>query len=152
MVEVDVGEHGDLGRQGCDGPVRLVSFDDEPAAPALAFAPSCGTSAPMSHAGSSPRRSRQKAIIAAVVVFPCTPATTIARCSDTSSARKSARERPDTRSAYAVETTTSQPSGGSGGWGETATGMPAARTGVRYGVSTRSQPDTSARQACASST
>ena len=86
--------------------------------------------------------------MAAVVVFPCAPETTIDRRSATSSARKSARRRPATAPAYAVDTTDSAASGGSGGSGETTTGMPAARTCARYGVSLRSQPETSAPQAC----
>ena len=58
----------------------------------------------MRNAGSSPSRSRQKAIIALVVVLPCAPATTIVRRCATSSASRSARGRPSTRPANAVET------------------------------------------------
>src|SRR5690242_3576703 len=99
--------------------------------------------------GSSPSRSRQNAIIALVVVLPCAPATTIERCSETSSASSSARGRPATRPANAVETYTSHPAGGDGGSGEIVTSIPSRC--ARYGVSTRSQPATSAPHACASS-
>src|SRR5690242_5807403 len=99
--------------------------------------------------GSSPSRSRQNAIIALVVVLPCAPATTIERCSETSSASSSARGRPATRPANAVETYTSHPAGGDGGSGEIVTSIPSRC--ARYGVSTRSQPATSAPHACATS-
>ena len=87
--------------------------------------------------------------MAAVVVFPCAPATTIDGAAATSSASSSARGRPAT-SWYALETTISHPSRSSGA-GETRTSIPAARTERRYGVSFRSQPPTSAPQARASS-
>ena len=45
--------------------------------PARALTPSCGISPPIANEGSSPSRSRTNAIIAAVVVFPCAPVTTI---------------------------------------------------------------------------
>ena len=80
-------------------------------------------SAPISHAGSPPRRARQKAIIPLVVVLPCAPATTMASRSDTSSASSSARLFPGTRPANAVETNTSQPSGGAGGSAEISTSI-----------------------------
>ena len=81
----------------------------------------------MRKAGSRPSRSRTKAIIAAVVVLPCAPATTIAREADELGeelARGFARRRDP---ANAVETTASsrpeaaRPS-------EISTGIPAART------------------------
>src|SRR5829696_3279254 len=97
----------------------------------------------MSHAGSRPSSARAKAIIPVVVVLPCAPATTIERRSETSSARKAAREVPGT-AAYALETTASHPSGTTG-TGAISTWMPSSRR--RYGVSTRSQPPTSAPQA-----
>ena len=46
-------------------------------APVPAFPPSCGTTPPTIHAGSWPSSRRTNAIIAAVVVFPCAPPTTI---------------------------------------------------------------------------
>ena len=64
--------------------------------PAPALPSSCGISPPTSHAGSRPSSERTKAIIPVVVVFPCAPATTIARRRETSSARKSARRVPAT--------------------------------------------------------
>src|SRR5581483_5352797 len=117
--------------------------------PAPAFAPSCGTSPPTIQLGSPPVSRRAKAIIAAVVVFPCAPATTIDSRRETSSASSSARGRPAT-DGYALETNTSHPAGTSGS-GETRTSSPAARTAARYGVSFRSQPPTSAPHASASS-
>src|SRR3954470_13127473 len=119
-------------------------------APACALPPSCGISPPIRYAGSSPSRSRQNAIIPLVVVLPCAPATTIDRRSETSSASKSARGRPSTRPAYAVDTYDSQPAGGEGGSGESVTAIAGSRC-ARYGVSWRSQPATSAPHACASS-
>ena len=95
VVEVDVRHDGDLRTQVLDRPVGLVALDDEPTRPARAFPPSCGISAPIRKDGSRPRRSRTNAIIAAVVVFPCAPETTIASWSETSSARNSARLRPE---------------------------------------------------------
>src|SRR5918994_1071845 len=97
----------------------------------------------MSQAGSRPSSAKVKAIIPVVVVLPCAPATTIARRSETSSERKAAREVPGT-AGYALETTASHPSGTTGS-GAISTGTPASRR--RYGVSTRSQPPTSAPQA-----
>ena len=108
--------------------------------------PSCGTGAPISHAGSRPVSRRTNAIIAAVVPLPCVPATTIERRRPTSSARNSRRARPGT-SGYADETTTSQPSGTTGSGPISSR---ASRSGSRYGVSTRSQPPTSAPHARAS--
>ena len=61
--------------------------------PAPALPPSWAISPPTSHAGSRPSSARTNAIIPVVVVFPCAPATTIARRSETSSARNSARRR-----------------------------------------------------------
>src|SRR3954463_10893839 len=118
--------------------------------PARALPPSWGISPPIRKAGSSPSRSRQNAIIPLVVVFPCAPATTIERRSETSSATSSARGRPATRPAYAVDTYDSHPSGGDGGSGEIVTAISVSRC-ARYGVSLRSHPATSAPHACASS-
>ena len=56
-----------------------------------------GTTPPTIQAGSRPSSRRTYATIAAVVVFPCAPPTTIDGCADTSSARNSARERPSAR-------------------------------------------------------
>ena len=70
--------------------------------PAPAFAPSCGTSPPTIQLGSRPVSRSANAIIAAVVVFPCAPATTIERRSDDELREqlgpRPARHRPDTRS------------------------------------------------------
>ena len=105
MVEVDVQQHRDLGSERGDRAVGLVALDDEPALPRAARCRrAAAISPPIRNAGSSPSRSRQKAIIAVVVVLPCAPATTIERRSDTSSASRSARGRPSTRPANAVET------------------------------------------------
>ena len=66
--------------------------------PRPAFPPSCGTGPPTRNVGSSPRRSRrQNAIIAAVVVLPCAPATTIdGRSRDELGKQLTARLRPAT--------------------------------------------------------
>src|SRR5438552_387040 len=131
----------------------IVRSDSSPSttsqpSPVPALPPSCGTSAPMSQAGSRPRSSRQKAIIALVVVLPCAPATTIESRSDTSSPSSAARVFPRTRSTNAVDTNASQPSGGGGGSSEISTSIPASCS--RYAVGVRSQPRTSAPQARAS--
>src|SRR4051794_31676864 len=133
------------------GRPKTVPSDSSPSTtshppPNPAFAPSCGTGAPMSHAGSRPVSCRTNAIIAAVVPFPCVPATTIDRRSATSSASRSARARPAT-AGYADETTTSHPSDTTGSG---AISSVTSRSCSRYGVSTRSQPPTSAPQARAS--
>src|SRR4051794_12094195 len=133
----------------------MVRSDSSPSTtsqpdPVPALPPSCGMSAPISHAGSRPRRSRQNAIIPLVVVLPCAPATTIDGRSETSSASSSARGRPSTCPVYAVETYDSQPSGGGGGSAEIVAAIAGSRC-ARYGVSLRSHPETSAPQACASS-
>ena len=97
MVELDVRDHRDLGREREDGAVGLVALDDEPALPRARVR--CRAAAPARRsARPGRRRSRAsaKAIIAAVVPFPCVPPTTIERRSATSSARNSARERPGT--------------------------------------------------------
>ena len=82
--------------------------------------------------------------MAAVVVFPCAPPTTIDGCAATSSARKAARGVPSMRCVCAVETTTSHPSGG--------VGSPPMSTSIPSSdpmkiVSRRSQPRTSAPSA-----
>ena len=64
--------------------------------PAPAFAPSWGTSPPTIQLGSRPVARSAKAIMAAVVVLPCAPATTIALFEATSSASSSALGRPGT--------------------------------------------------------
>src|SRR3954452_22410902 len=133
------------------GRPKTVPSDSSPSttsqpAPEPAFAPSCGTGAPMSQAGLRPVSRRTNAIIAAVVPFPCVPATTIERRSATSSASSAARGRPAT-AGYAEETTTSHPSGTTGS-GAISSGT--SRSCSRYGVSTRSHPPTSAPQARAS--
>ena len=77
VVELDVGDRRDSRVQQLQRAVGLVALGHEPAAPGARVPSSCGTSPPIRKAGSSPSRSRQKAIIAAVVVLPCAPATTI---------------------------------------------------------------------------
>ena len=80
VVEVDVRDDGDLGgkRRRPSGRTRRPRPRTS-RSPARAWPPSCGISPPIANDGSSPSRSRQKAIIAAVVVFPCAPETTIER-------------------------------------------------------------------------
>ena len=101
--------------------------------PVPALPPSCGTSPPISQAGSRPSRARQKAIIAAVVVLPCAPATTIASRSETSSASSSARLFPSTRSANALDTYDLPLRRRRGGSSAISTSMPSRCS--RYGVS-----------------
>ena len=101
----------------------------------------------MRNDGSRPSRSSTKAIIAVVVVLPCAPATTMESARPTSSATSWARDAPSTRPAKAVETKASASAGASGGPSEISTGIPAARTPSRYGVSRRSHPLTSAPHA-----
>ena len=136
------------------GSAKTLLSDSSPSTtsqplPALALPPSCGISPPMRNDGSRPSRSSTKAIIAVVVVLPCAPATTMESARPTSSARSSARGAPSTRPAKAVETKASASAGASGGPSEISTGIPAARTPSRYGVSRRSQPLTSAPHALA---
>src|SRR5439155_3859072 len=131
----------------------IVRSDSSPSttshpSPVPAFPPSCGTSAPISQAGLRSSCSRQNAIMALVVVLPWAPATTIESRKDTSSASSSARLFPGTRSANAVDTNASQPSGGCGASSEISTSIPASWS--MYGVRVRSQPRTSAPQARAS--
>src|SRR5712691_10046500 len=132
----------------------IVRSDSSPSttshpSPVPAFPPSCGTSAPISQAGSRPSSLSEKAIMALVVVLPCAPATTIESRSETSSASSSARGFPGTRPTNAVEANASQPSGSCDGSSEISTSIPWSCS--RYGVCTRSQPRTSAPQARASS-
>ena len=112
----------------------IVRSDSSPSttsqpSPVPAFPPSCGTSAPITKAGSRPSSRSANAISAVVVDLPCVPPTTIERRSETSSARNSARLRPATV-GYALETTLSHPSRSSGS-GETTTSIPTARTAAR---------------------
>ena len=98
----------------------------------------------MIQAGSLPVSWSTNAIIAAVVVLPWAPVTTIDGCAATSSARKSARGVPAMRPRCAVETTTSKPSGGRG--------SPPRSTSISSSVSMKivscaSQPRTSAPSA-----
>src|SRR3954454_23193364 len=79
-----------------------------------------------------------------VVVLPCAPETTTVSRRLTSSARNAALVTPSTRSAYAVETTISQPSGTTGSGAITSS---CSRNASRYAVSTRSQPPPSAPHA-----
>ena len=112
--------------------------------PVPALPPSCGTTPPMIQAGSFPASRRANAIIAAVVVFPWAPVTTIDGCVATSSARKSARGVPATRPRCAVETTTSKPSGGRGSPPRSTSISPSVSMKI---VSCASQPRTSAPSA-----
>ena len=98
----------------------------------------------MIQAGSRPVSRRTNAIIAAVVVLPWAPPTTIDGWAATSSARNAARGVPSLRWACAVETTTSQPSGGDGS-PPTSTSIPASE--LMKIVSPTSQPRTSAPSA-----
>src|SRR5579859_8075062 len=149
VVEVQIEEDGDLGLQGGDGAVGLVALDDQPALPRPRVAAELRDLAADEKRRIRPSWSRQNAIIALVVVLPCAPAITIARRRETSSARSSARGFPATCPANAVETYASQPDGGVGGSGEISTATPSRCR--RYGVSTRSQPATSAPHARARS-
>ena len=94
VVEVDVRHDGDLGAKKLDRPIRLVALDDKPAGAGLGIRAQLRHLCPDQEPGSRPSRSRTNAIIAAVVVFPCAPATTIESWSETSSARNSARIGP----------------------------------------------------------
>jgi len=96
---------------------------------------------PMIQAGSSPASRSPKAIIAAVVVFPWAPVTTIDGRAATSSARKAARDVPSIRSRWAVETIASHPAGGRGS-PPRSTSIP-SRVSEKI-VSCASQPRTSA--------
>jgi hypothetical protein len=97
----------------------------------------------MIHDGSRPVSRRTKAIMAAVVVFPWAPPTTIAGRDDTSSARRSPRGVPAIRPACAVETIASHPGGGAGS-PPMSTSTPSSVS--RKMVSCASQPRTSAPQ------
>ena len=112
--------------------------------PVPALPPSWGTTPPMIHAGSSPVSRSAWAIIAAVVVLPCAPVTTIEGRAATSSARNAARGVPPMRSRWAVETITSNPSGGRGS-PPRSTSMPSS-VSLKI-VSCASHPRTSAPRA-----
>ena len=118
VVELDVRDHGDLRAQaarasGPTRPPRRRASRRPRARCRRAAAPRRRSR----NDGSSPSRSRQNAIIAAVVVLPCAPATTIDGRSATSSASSSPRlltSRPaisGLSGAIALETITSPPSG-----------------------------------------
>ena len=80
VVELDVRHDRDLRRQPEHRAVGLVALDDEPAArPSARCRRAAGPRPRSRNEGSSPSAVEQKAIIAAVVVFPCAPATTIER-------------------------------------------------------------------------
>ena len=86
------------GRSANDRPVGLVALDDEPAVPAPALPPSCGTTPPTIQAGSWPSSRSTNAIIAAVVVLPCAPPTTIAgRSADELGEERRPAASPSTR-------------------------------------------------------
>src|ERR1051325_450603 len=123
--------------------------------PARALPPSWAISPPMRNAGSSPSRSRQNAIIPAVVVLPCAPATTMERRAATNSASSSPRRltsRPASSGlsgAIALDTITSAPSGTFAASWPIATGIPASSSRSTYDDGARSEPPTSAPHACA---
>jgi hypothetical protein len=98
----------------------------------------------MIQAGSWPASFSPNAIIAAVVVLPCAPVTTIEGRAPTSSARNAARGVPSIRSRCAVETIVSQPAGGRGS-SPRSTSIP-SRVSEKI-VSCTSQPRTSAPHA-----
>src|SRR5919201_4047914 len=118
--------------------------------PARALPPSWGISPPIRNAGSCPSRSRQKAIIPAVVVFPCAPATTIDGRSSTSSASSSPRfrtARPATSGlsgATALETITSASAGTFAASWPMTPAIPAASRRSTYEEPALSEPPTSA--------
>ena len=104
------------GPQRRDRAVGLVALDDEPA---LARA---GVAAELRHLGADQERRVEaepveaNAIIAAVVVLPCAPATTIDVLQRDELGEEAPRgSGPRRGPRYAVETTASQPSGAAGG-------------------------------------
>ena len=96
MVELDVGDDGDLGLELEEAAVGLVGLGDHPfpVAPAgvvglAAAAP--GRSPPRKNAGSAPIACIAWTSIPAVVVLPCVPETAISRRIEQSSASNSPR-------------------------------------------------------------
>ena len=140
MVELGVGEHGDLRRQREQRAVGLVGLDHEP----LARAPA-GVGAGRAHGAADevargPSRSRRSACTSMldVVVLPCVPVTAIvgrrrvsspsssARCSSRSPARAPrARGSP---AGSRDETTSSAPAGTFAAAWPAIGAMPAARS------------------------
>ena len=95
VVEVDVRDDRDLGPEREHRAVRLVPLDDEPAAPRRVRC--LRAAGPRRRSGTTGRARAGRgtnAIIAAVVVLPCAPETTIERRERASSARSSARVLP----------------------------------------------------------
>ena len=134
--------------QAEDRAVRLVAFDDEPALPAPALLPSCGTGAPISQAGSRPVSRSTNAIIAAVVPLPCVPPTTIDR-PQSRRARRGTRPASvpgDARVGRRDDHLPARPARPARARSRRSTPPSASR----YGVATRSQPPTSAPHARAS--
>ena len=150
VVELDVRDDSDRRRQREDAAVRLVALDDEPAAPGPRVAAELGNLAadeerrvaaePVEHEGDH-RRGRRLAV--------CAGDDDRVREADELGKELRRGLAPSTRPANAVETKASASAGGSGGPSEISTGIPAARTPSRYGVSRRSQPLTSAPHALA---
>src|SRR5262249_19748151 len=97
MLVVDVRNHRNRRKQFEERPIALVRFSDhqlaaaEPRIAAERAQPPAATAPPMTAVGSRPARSSTSAIIDVVVVFPCAPATAIAKRSRISSASISAR-------------------------------------------------------------
>ena len=132
VVELDVRDDRDAGRRSSSERSDSSPSATSQPSPARPLPASCGTSAPIRNAGSRPSRSSANAIMAAVVVLPCAPATTIAGRSETSSASSSPRFRARSPAAASsgfsgptAEDTTTSTSGGtfSAAW-PTTTAMP----------------------------
>jgi hypothetical protein len=131
-------------------------------APQAAFVPAARSSPPIRNAGSRPVSSSARAIIEAVVVFPCVPPTAIVLFIRDSSARRSPRWRTvacaalaasssGLSSGMALETTTSAPAGTFAASWPVAGSIPAARSRSEYGDSAWSDPVTVAPSSFATS-
>ena len=98
VIRLDVREHGQVGPDGPEGAVALVSFDHEPRAGVpTVFVPISFTSAPMTKDGLKPASTRIKESMEAVVVLPCVSAT--ARHRRVAQIAASISERGTTRTA-----------------------------------------------------
>jgi hypothetical protein len=108
VVELDVRDDREPGRSS-NRAVGLVALDDEPARARAGVAAELRDDAADDPRGSSPVSRSAKAIIAAVVVLPCAPVTTIDGARGDELGEEAARGVPSIRSRWAVETIASKP-------------------------------------------
>ena len=114
MVELDVRDDGDLRPQPLDGAVGLVALDDEPALPRAGVAAELRDLAADEPGRVEAELGSANAIIPVVVVLPCAPGDDDRTTQRDELGEEVGARRAGDRSGYALETTTSQPSGMTG--------------------------------------